>query len=83
MFVELMLAIIFTKAQPTALTRALERVAAETPQMVKRLEFFIKNNVRTSDLVGKKDHKAVRQGCRIALDTLKGLQAVDDDIDHT
>lgn len=77
MFVELMLAIIIIEAQPTSLAKALERAAAEAPQMVKRLQFFIKKNVRSTDLVGKKDQKAVKQGCQVALEALKGLQTTD------
>ncbi|ETI29330.1 hypothetical protein G647_01783 [Cladophialophora carrionii CBS 160.54] len=80
MFVELMVAIILVEAQPTALVKVLERTAADTPQLVKRLQFFIKKNVKTSDLLGKKDQKAVRQGCRVALETLSRLQTVDEEI---
>ncbi|EXJ59819.1 hypothetical protein A1O7_03966 [Cladophialophora yegresii CBS 114405] len=79
MFVELMIAIILIEAQPTTLVKVLERTAADTPQLVKRLQFFIKKNVKTSDLVGKKDHKAVRQGCRVALETLGRLQMADEE----
>jgi nucleolar MIF4G domain-containing protein 1 len=78
MFVELMMAILLIEAQPTALAKVLERTAADTPQLVKRLQFFIKKNVKTSDLVGKKDQKAVRQGCRVALETLRRLQMVEE-----
>ncbi|KIW69469.1 hypothetical protein PV04_05345 [Phialophora macrospora] len=81
MFVELMIAILLIEAQPAALAKVLERTAADTPQLVKRLQFFIKNNVKTSDLVGKKDQKAVRQGCRVALETLRRLQMVSDEIE--
>ena len=78
MFVELLMAIIFieSKDKPSALAKVLERPAEGTSQMVKRLRFFIKNNVRTSDLIGKKEQKAVKQGCQVALETLKRLQMV-------
>ncbi|KIW88826.1 uncharacterized protein Z519_10310 [Cladophialophora bantiana CBS 173.52] len=82
MFVELLLIIIMTEAKdkPDALTKAFER-AAETPQIVKRLQFFIKQNVRNSDLVGKRDRDAVKRGCRIALETLRILEMVNEEID--
>ena len=82
----------FMTAQPEALaaaagtlqgigsTLSAQKAAAEAPQMVKRLQFFIKKQVRTSDLIGKKEQKAVKQGCQVALDILKGLQAVDGEV---
>ncbi|KAJ9611266.1 suppressor of glycerol defect [Cladophialophora chaetospira] len=77
MFVELMLAILFieVKDKPSALTKALERAATEAPRVVKRLQFFIKKNVRSTDLVGKKDRKAVKQGCQMALGVLETLSS--------
>ncbi|EXJ67262.1 uncharacterized protein A1O5_09909 [Cladophialophora psammophila CBS 110553] len=82
MFVELLLIIIMSEAKdkPDALTKAFER-AAETPQIIKRLQFFIKKNVRTSDLVGRKDRDAVKRGCRIALETLRILEMVNEGMD--
>ncbi|OCT47603.1 Suppressor of glycerol defect protein 1 [Cladophialophora carrionii] len=81
MFVELMVAIILVEAEPIVLVKVLERTAADTPQLVKRLQFFIKKNVKTSDLLGRKDQKAVKQGCRVALETLSRLQTVEEEIE--
>lgn len=82
MFVELLLIIVFieTKENPNALVKLIERTAADTPQMVKRLHFFIKKNVKNSDLVEKKDKDTVKRGYHIALGALKRLQSVDEDI---
>ncbi|OAG39624.1 hypothetical protein AYO21_06092 [Fonsecaea monophora] len=82
MFVELLLIIVMTEAKdkPEALTKVFER-AAETPQIIKRLQFFIKKNVRTSDLVGKKERDIVKRGCQTALETLRRLEVMDDEAD--
>ncbi|KAK5064471.1 hypothetical protein LTR84_000304 [Exophiala bonariae] len=55
----------------TTISRTFERGAVETPQIVKRLQFFIKRNVKDSDLVEKRDREAVKKGCRAALKVLK------------
>ncbi|KIY02695.1 uncharacterized protein Z520_01160 [Fonsecaea multimorphosa CBS 102226] len=82
MFVELLLIIIMTEAKdkPDALVKVFER-AAETPQVIKRLQFFIKKNVRTSDLVGKKDRDVVKRGCQTALETLRRLEMINEETD--
>ena len=83
MFVELMLAIILieTKDKPAVLSKVFERAAAETLQMVPRLQFFIKKNVGTSDLVRKQDQKALKKGSRAALEILKSLKAAGKEIE--
>lgn len=55
----------------TTISRAFEHAAVETPQIVKRLQFFIKRNVKDSDLVEKRDRDAVKKGARVALKVLK------------
>lgn len=51
--------------------RAYERAALDAPQIVKRLQFFIKRNFKDSDLVETRDREAVKKGCRVALKVLK------------
>jgi len=74
MFVELLLVMVMTEAktQQRPVGKVFDR-AAETPQIVKRLQFFIKKNVRTSDLISKEDRDTVKRGCKVALDTLARL----------
>lgn len=55
--------------------RSFERAAVETPQIVKRLQFFIKRNVKDSDLVEKSDREYVKKGSKIALRLLKKATA--------
>ncbi|KEF52563.1 uncharacterized protein A1O9_11406 [Exophiala aquamarina CBS 119918] len=52
-----------------------ESAAVETPQIVKRLQFFITRNVIDSDLVEKRDREHVKRGCKIALRVLKRATA--------
>lgn len=74
MFVELLLIVLLTEAKgKKALLEKVFARTAETPQVIKRLQFFIKNNVRRSDLVSKGDKDVVKQGCKVALDTLSRL----------
>jgi nucleolar MIF4G domain-containing protein 1 len=76
MFVELLLIMIMTEAASVgekALVKVFER-AVETPQVVRRLQFFLKKNVRKSDLVAKADREVVKRGCKVALDTLSSLE---------
>ncbi|OAP58733.1 hypothetical protein AYL99_07823 [Fonsecaea erecta] len=82
MFVELLLIIIMTEAKdkPAALAKVFDR-AAETPQIIKRLQFFIQKNVRASDLVGKKDRDVVKRGCQTALETLRKLEMINEETD--
>ncbi|OQU95018.1 MIF4G domain-containing protein [Cladophialophora immunda] len=82
MFVELLLIIMMIEAKdiPDALIKVFER-AAETPQIIKRLQFFIKKNVRTSDLVAKKARDVVKRGCQTALETLRKLELIDNGAD--
>ncbi|KAK5040603.1 suppressor of glycerol defect [Exophiala sideris] len=78
MFVELLLIMIMTEANSAkqgSLERLFERTA-ETSQIIKRLQYFIKKNVRKSDLVSKADKATVQRGCKIALDTLARLDAM-------
>lgn len=82
MFVELLLIMIMTDAneKQSPLEQTVRKVfvrAAETPQITKRLQFFIRKNVRKSDLVAKGDREAVKRGCTAALETLKGLDLAD------
>src|SRR5262249_38623187 len=75
MFVELLLVVIMTTSAEDA-KRSVERVferVAETPQLIGRLQLFVKRSVRTSDLVEKRDRDAVRRGCKIALETLANI----------
>jgi len=55
--------------------RAFETAAVEAPQIVKRLQFFIKRSVMDSDLVEKQDRAHVKKGCKIALKVLKKATA--------
>jgi len=78
MFLELLLIVIMIEgaANPDKSSSSIQAVfgrTVETPQIVKRLRFFIKNNVRNSDLIAKKDRETVRRGCKVALETLKRL----------
>ncbi|KAI1609285.1 hypothetical protein EDD37DRAFT_165249 [Exophiala viscosa] len=78
MFVELLLIMTMTEAKSAkenSLQRLFERTA-ETPQIIKRLQYFIKKNVRKSDLVSKGDKATVQRGCKIALDTLAQLDSM-------
>ncbi|KAL2423485.1 Suppressor of glycerol defect protein 1 [Exophiala dermatitidis] len=84
MFVELLLIVIMTEAEKNSNSKkastVLEKVfgrTVESPQVIRRLQFFIKNNVRSSDLVAKGDRDAVKRGCKIALETLRRLDMVD------
>ncbi|EXJ85657.1 hypothetical protein A1O1_06023 [Capronia coronata CBS 617.96] len=74
MFVELLLIMLMTEAKgkETVLEKVFGRTA-ESPQVIKRLQFFIKKNVRKSDLVSKDDRETVKRGCKIALGTLRRL----------
>ncbi|EXJ84892.1 hypothetical protein A1O3_05567 [Capronia epimyces CBS 606.96] len=74
MFVELLLIMIMTEAsgKKSVLEKVFRRTA-ETPQVIKRLHFFVKRTVRKSDLVSSADADAVKQGCRVALNTLSRL----------
>ncbi|KAL2423480.1 Suppressor of glycerol defect protein 1 [Exophiala dermatitidis] len=84
MFVEFLLIVIMTEAEknsgPKKASTVLEKVfgrTIESPQVIRRLQFFIKNNVRSSDLVAKGDKDAVKRGCKIALETLRRLDMAD------
>ncbi|KIX07202.1 uncharacterized protein Z518_01855 [Rhinocladiella mackenziei CBS 650.93] len=83
MFVELLFIMVMTEAKDkeNSLARVFERVV-ETPQILKRLQFFIKKNVWKSDLVAKADREVVKRGCKVALETLgrlnMGTSALDD-----
>jgi nucleolar MIF4G domain-containing protein 1 len=48
--------------------------AADSPQLVKPLQYFIRKKVRKSDLVVEKDRQILRRGCEIATDTLAMLE---------
>jgi len=77
MFVELLLVTILTQArsgkEEEDVLRVFER-AAETPQIVKRLQFFLKKHVRNSDLVTRKDKDAIKWGCKVALGALRTME---------
>lgn len=80
MFVELLIVMIITEAQNSkangkagVLEKVFDRVA-ETPQVIKRLQFFIKKKVRKSDLADKRDRDTVKRGCKLALETLERLE---------
>lgn len=78
MFVELLLILIMTEAKLSAKEKFLEKVferTVETPQMIKRLQYFVTKNVRKSDLVTKADKDTVRRGCKVALDILARLDS--------
>jgi len=49
--------------------------AAESPQLVKPLQYFIKREIRKSDLVGKQDREKLKRGCAIAVDALSTVSA--------
>jgi hypothetical protein len=75
MFVELLLVMIITEAKSPhddSLVRVFDR-AVETPQVIKRLQYFIKKYVRNSDLVSSRDKETVKRGCKIAVNTLERL----------
>ncbi|KAK5449679.1 suppressor of glycerol defect [Exophiala xenobiotica] len=75
MFVELLLVMIITEAKSAhedSLVRVFDR-AVETPQVIKRLQYFIKKYVRNSDLVSSRDKETVKRGCKIAVNTLERL----------
>ncbi|RVX75442.1 hypothetical protein B0A52_00795 [Exophiala mesophila] len=76
MFVELLLILILKDAKDDHAVRSVcERAADEAPQVVKRLQFFVRKTVRGSDLVaGKKDSELVKSRSRVMLDTFKMLQ---------
>ncbi|KIV96407.1 hypothetical protein PV10_00279 [Exophiala mesophila] len=76
MFVELLLILILKDAKDDHAVRSVcERAADEAPQVVKRLQFFVRKTVRGSDLVaGKKDAELVKSRSRVMLDTFKMLQ---------
>lgn len=80
MFVELLLLMLMTESKSVnKRSSSLDHVfarAAETPQIVKRLQYFIKKNVRGSDLVAEADRAMVKRGCKVALDTLAQLGSV-------
>ena len=48
--------------------------ASEAPQVVSRLQLFVKRHVRKSDLVGREEREMVRKGCKAALKTLEELK---------
>jgi nucleolar MIF4G domain-containing protein 1 len=48
--------------------------AADSPQLVKPLQYFIRKKVSKSDLVAEKDRQNLRRGCEIAMDTLAMLE---------
>ncbi|KIW54073.1 hypothetical protein PV05_06463 [Exophiala xenobiotica] len=76
MFVELLLVMIITEAKSPhddSLVRVFDR-AVETPQVIKRLQYFIKKYVRNSDLVSSRDKDTVKRGCKIAVNTLDRLE---------
>lgn len=64
-----------TSLAEATIRRSFESAAVETPQIVKRLQFFIKKNVMDSDLVEKRDREHVKKGCKIALKVLKKASA--------
>ncbi|KAL6252308.1 suppressor of glycerol defect [Rhinocladiella similis] len=77
MFVELLLIMIIIEARNAKndlLPRVFDR-AIETPQVIKRLQYFVKKNVRNSDLIPKADKDTVKKGCKVALDTLSRLDS--------
>ncbi|KIW43423.1 uncharacterized protein PV06_04530 [Exophiala oligosperma] len=76
MFVELLLIMIMIEARNSksdSLPKLFDR-AIETPQVIKRLQYFVKKNVRHSDLISKSDKDTVKRGCKVALDTLSRLE---------
>lgn len=76
MFVELLLILVLKDAKDDHAVRSVcERAAEEAPQVVKRLQFFVRKTVRGSDLVGgKKDAELVKSRSRVMLETFKILQ---------
>ncbi|KIW11563.1 hypothetical protein PV08_10864 [Exophiala spinifera] len=77
LFVELLLIMIMIEASNTkvdSVPRVFDR-AIETPQVIKRLQYFVKKNVRNSDLISKDDKDTVKRGCKVALDTLSRLDS--------
>jgi nucleolar MIF4G domain-containing protein 1 len=83
MFVELLLITILVEAKDkqNKLEGVFKKVS-ETPQMLRRLQFFIKKNVRNSDLVSKNDRGAMKTGIRMALETLRDVEMRKDDEDR-
>ncbi|KAF3273398.1 suppressor of glycerol defect [Orbilia oligospora] len=52
--------------------RELFRETAENPSLSRGLEYFLKKNVAGSDITnGKKEKKAVKQGCEVAAEVLR------------
>lgn len=88
-FVELLLVVVIRRsyevsqngADEKALGNILLRVA-DSPQVVKGLQYFIKKVVSRTDLAGTpKDQGTIRRGCNVALDTLKRLSMSTDRIE--
>jgi len=48
--------------------------ATDSPQLIKPLQYFIKKELRKSDLVARRDRDALKRGCGIAMDTLAMLE---------
>lgn len=52
--------------------------AKDTPQLIRSLQYFMKKVVAKTDIAGGKDEKAiVKWACKVAVDTLDALAAID------
>jgi nucleolar MIF4G domain-containing protein 1 len=75
-FLEVMLIAILTGKSPPsekALVGTFSR-AADCPQLIKPLQYFIRKKLRKSDLVPKGEREALKRGVRVAGDTLAMLE---------